>query len=172
LLNNLLALHWLCDFRNNRRVLHRRLPFLREQRQQIVSDLFCSRRIINKKNSPQNLRTPIAPSSRANFGGGAGTDGPPRTVLSGAKQSNEQQTNHVAPDDLTLFDRLLVRKDKAARPNVVSRWPHLTQARGKPMAQATPSLSQPILTEISPAMAKRKQSKIIRKPVAPPANEW
>jgi hypothetical protein len=37
------------------------------------------------------------------------------------------------------------------------------------MAQATPSISQPIYTENSPAMAKRR---IIRKPVAPPINEW
>jgi hypothetical protein len=37
---------------------------------------------------------------------------------------------------------------------------------------ATNSLSQPIFTENSPMMAKRKQSRIIRKPVAPPINEW
>jgi hypothetical protein len=40
------------------------------------------------------------------------------------------------------------------------------------MAKADASLFQTILTENSPAMAKRKQSKIIRKPVTPPANEW
>jgi hypothetical protein len=40
------------------------------------------------------------------------------------------------------------------------------------MAQANDSLFQSIFTENSPAMAKCKQSKIIRKPVAPPINEW
>ena len=39
------------------------------------------------------------------------------------------------------------------------------------MAQAKGSLSQPFFTENSPAMAKWKP-KIIRKPVAPPLNEW
>jgi hypothetical protein len=40
------------------------------------------------------------------------------------------------------------------------------------MVEANDSLSQPFFTENSPAMAKRKPSKIIRKPVAPPINEW
>jgi hypothetical protein len=39
------------------------------------------------------------------------------------------------------------------------------------MAEANHSLSQLLFTENSPAMVKRKP-KIIRKPVAPPVNEW
>jgi len=94
---------------------------------------------------------------------------------SSLRQAIKQQTTNNPRDATRNRYQIIVSCDKvveAANPYGCNARVGLTQAReGIPMAQAKGSLSQPFFTENSPAMAKWKP-KIIRKPVAPPLNEW
>ena len=113
-----------------------------------------------------NLRGHIARRSRSNFGGGVGvmalrSDG--RPARSDQTNSRRGQTNSKQIRKCINY-RIFVSCDKLYSLFVIV----------KPVSLAAPQMALPLfpfgnLTEVE--MAKRK-SKIIRKPVAPPINEW